>query len=57
MVAKRNKASSTYALDELRVFWLQEKPKYPQFEPHAGINMAQVLGSPVYICDKTGGGA
>ena len=22
----------------------------PEFEPHAGIKMAQVLGSPVYIC-------
>ena len=38
-----------YALDKLRLFWLREKPEDPQFEPHAGIKMAQVLGSPVYI--------
>ena len=39
----------TYAPDELRLFWLREKPEDPQFEPNVGINMAQVLGSPVYI--------
>ena len=32
------------------LFWLREKSKDPQFEPHAGIKMAQVLGSPLYIC-------
>ena len=26
------------------------KPRDPQFEPHARIKMAQVLGSPLYIC-------
>ena len=31
---------------------LREKLKYPQLEPHAGIRMAQVLGSQVYICLK-----
>ena len=31
------------------VIWLREKPEDPQFEPHAGIKMPQVLGSPVYI--------
>ena len=41
---------STYAPDESRLFWSQEKPEYPQFEPHARIKMAQVLGSLVYIC-------
>ena len=25
-------------------------PEDPQFEPHAGIKMAQVVGSPLYIC-------
>ena len=25
----------------------------PQFEPHARIKMAQVLGSPMYICGVT----
>ena len=30
-------------------FLLQEKPKDP-FQPHAGVKMAQVLGSPLYIC-------
>ena len=28
----------------------RKKPEYPQFEPHARIKMAQVLGSPLYIC-------
>ena len=32
------------------VILIQEKPKDPQFEHHAGIKMAQVLGSPLYIC-------
>ena len=40
---------STYPSDESLLFWSQEKPKYPQFEPHAGIKMVQVLGSPVFI--------
>ena len=26
------------------------KPNNPQFEAHAGIRIAQILGSPVYIC-------
>ena len=38
-----------YALDELRLFWLREKAEDPQFEPHARIKMAQVLGSIMYI--------
>ena len=42
---------STYAPDESRLFWLRENPEYPQFEPHARIEMVQVLGSPVYICE------
>ena len=42
---------STYAPEESRLFWSWEKPKYPQFEPRAGIKVAQVLGSIVYICD------
>ena len=29
-----------------------KKPEYPQLEPHARTKMAQVLGSPVYICDE-----
>ena len=40
----------TYALDELRLFVLQEKTEDPQFEPHARTKMEQVLGSLVYIC-------
>ena len=39
----------TYGPDEPWLFWLGEKPEDPQFEPHAGINMVQVLGSPVHI--------
>ena len=27
----------------------------PQFEPHAGIKMAQVIGSPLYICGLNNG--
>ena len=42
-----------YALDKLWLFWLQENPEDPQFEPHAGIKMVQVLGSPVYIYGHT----
>ena len=41
----------TYAPDKPQLFWLQEKPEDPQFEPNAGIKMVQVLGSPVYIYD------
>ena len=33
-----------------RLFSLREKPEDPQFEPHAEVKMAQVLGSPLYIC-------
>ena len=40
----------TYAPDEPRLFWLQEKPEDPQFELHARIKMAEVLGCPLYIC-------
>ena len=29
---------------------VEGKPEYPQFELHAGIKMALVLGSPLYIC-------
>ena len=39
----------TYAPEESRLFWSLEKPKYSQFELHARIKMAQVLGSPLYI--------
>ena len=35
------------APDEPLLFWLREKPEYPQLEPHARIKMAQFLGSPV----------
>ena len=38
------------APDKPRLFSLREKPKDPQFEPHAGIKMVQILGSLVYIC-------
>ena len=41
----------TYAPDEPLLFWLWEKPKDPQFVPHAGTKMAQVLEPPLYICD------
>ena len=41
---------SSYAPDESRLFWSQKKPRLAQVEPHAGIEMAQVLGSPLYIC-------
>ena len=30
-------------------FDYKKKPKDPQFKPHAGIKVAQVLGSMVYI--------
>ena len=39
----------TYAPEEPQLFWLRETPEDPQFEPHARIKMAQVLGSLVYI--------
>ena len=39
-----------YAPDQSRLFWFRENIKNPQFE-HARIKMAQVLGSPLYICD------
>ena len=45
----------TYAPDEPWLFWLRERPEDPQFETHAGIKMAQVLGSPLYICEYTNG--
>ena len=41
--------------DKPQLIWLQEKPKDPQFEPHARIKMAQVLGSPLYICSSPKG--
>ena len=34
----------------LGYFDYKKKPEDPQFEPHAGIKIAQVLGSLVYIC-------
>ena len=34
----------------ITVIVIAEKPKYPLLEPHAGIKMVQVLGSPVYPC-------
>ena len=42
----------TYTPDKTQLFWLQEKPKDPQIEPHAEIKMAQVLGFPLYICES-----
>ena len=46
-------AQAVYAPDESRLlFWSREKPKYSQLESHAGIKMAQCLGSPVYICES-----
>ena len=39
----------TYAPGEPWLFWLWERLQDPQFEPHVGIKMAQVLGSSVYI--------
>ena len=41
---------STYAPNESRLFWSQEKTLIHEFEPHAGIKMAQILRSPLYIC-------
>ena len=32
---------------------IREKPEDPQFEPHAGIKIVQVLGSPLHICGFT----
>ena len=32
------------------IILITEKPEDPQFEPHAGIKMVEVLGSLVYIC-------
>ena len=32
------------------VILITRNPEDSQFEPHAGIKLAQVLGSPVYIC-------
>ena len=37
---------------EPRVFWLRENTEDPQFEPRAGIKMAQVQESLVYIYGK-----
>ena len=34
----------------ITVILITRKTQRPQFEPHAGIKMAQVLGSPLYIC-------
>ena len=42
----------TYTPDEPRLFWLRDKPEDPQFEPHAGIKMEQVLGTLMYICGE-----
>ena len=41
---------STYAPNESRLFWSQEKTLDFEFEPHAGIKMAQILRSPLYMC-------
>ena len=41
---------STHASDESQLYWLQEKSGYPQMKLHAGIKMAQVLGSPICSC-------
>ena len=41
----------TFAPDEPQIFWLWEKPEDPPIQVNAGIQMAQVLGSLVYICD------
>ena len=38
-----------YPSNKSRLFWLQDKPEDPQFEPHARIKMVQVMGSPLYI--------
>ena len=38
----------TYAHDEPQLFLLREKPEDPQFEPHAGIKMAQGLVYPSF---------
>ena len=40
---------------DIRTWWttvilITGKLEDPQFEPHAGIKMAQVLGCPLYIC-------
>ena len=43
----------TCAPDKSQLFWLRKEPENPQFEPHAGIKMAQILGSPLYICGAT----
>ena len=43
----------THSLDKPPLFWLQENLKTPQIEPNAGIKMAQVLVSLVYICGVT----
>ena len=34
------------------VVLITENAEDPQFEPHARFKMAQVLGSPLYICDS-----
>ena len=49
---RRQQMKVTYLTDEPRaqLFWLQVNPEDPQFEPHAKIKMAQVRGSPLYIC-------
>ena len=36
----------------IKVIFTAENPEYPQLEPHVGIKMMQVLGSPVYICGE-----
>ena len=45
----RKRMQVTCAPDEPQLFWLGEKPKHSQFERHAGIKVAQVLGSPLYV--------
>ena len=41
----------TYAPDEPWLFCSRENPEDPQFEPHVGIKMAQVLGPLLNICE------
>ena len=46
---------TTHTTKQMRpwLFWLREKPKDRQFEPHVGIKMVQALGSLVYIYGLT----
>ena len=51
-------AQTAVDADDIRTQWTTvilntEKPEDPQFKLHAGMKMAQVLGSPLYICALT----